>query len=107
MRLQNWLLTVGLRHDWANTDSTSLTNFGDTEQDQDDSAFTGRVGLTYLFDNGIAPYFNYSTSFEPVIGNMPTRARRRRVPADGGRAGRGRREVPAGGLERLLHPRRL
>ncbi|GLK72121.1 TonB-dependent siderophore receptor [Ancylobacter dichloromethanicus] len=72
IRLQNWLLTVGLRHDWANTDSTSLTNFGDTEQDQDDSAFTGRVGLTYLFDNGIAPYFNYSTSFEPVIGNMPT-----------------------------------
>ena len=72
IRLQNWLLTVGLRHDWAATDSTSLTNFGDTAQDQDDSAFTGRVGLTYLFDNGIAPYFNYSTSFEPVIGNMPS-----------------------------------
>ncbi|WP_371348597.1 TonB-dependent siderophore receptor [Ancylobacter sp. IITR112] len=72
IKLQNWLLTVGLRHDWATTDSTSLTNFGDTAQDQDDSAFTGRVGLTYLFDNGIAPYFNYSTSFEPVIGNMPT-----------------------------------
>lgn len=72
IRYGKWLLTVGLRQDWAWTDSTTFTNFGNTEQDQDDQALTGRVGLTYLFDNGIAPYFSYSTSFEPVIGNMPT-----------------------------------
>ena len=29
---------------------------------------TGRVGLTYLFDNGVAPYISYSESFQPVIG---------------------------------------
>ncbi|QTL04751.1 TonB-dependent siderophore receptor [Aquabacter sp. L1I39] len=70
--LGNWRLTAGIRHDWANTVSTTTTNFGITDQDQDDSATTGRIGLTYLFDNGIAPYVSYSTSFEPVIGNMPT-----------------------------------
>lgn len=72
IRLGKWLLTAGLRQDWAWTDSTTITNFGNTEQDQDDQALTGRIGLTYLFDNGIAPYISYSTSFEPVIGNMPT-----------------------------------
>ncbi|MCS0494540.1 TonB-dependent siderophore receptor [Ancylobacter sp. MQZ15Z-1] len=72
IRFEKWLLTVGLRQDWVSTDSTQVTNYGTTEQDQDDSALTGRVGLTYLFDNGLAPYFSYSTSFEPVIGNMPT-----------------------------------
>ena len=33
-----------------------------------DSKFTYRVGANYLFDNGVAPYASYSTSFEPVIG---------------------------------------
>ncbi|OYZ98018.1 MAG: TonB-dependent siderophore receptor [Rhizobiales bacterium 17-65-6] len=70
--LGNWRLTAGIRHDWSSTVSTTFTNFGNTEQDQDDSATTGRIGLTYLFDNGIAPYVSYSTSFEPVIGNLPT-----------------------------------
>jgi len=68
VRWDKWLLTLGLRHDWASTSSTTATNYGDTVQDQDDHAFTYRVGLTYLFDNGLAPYASYSTSFEPVIG---------------------------------------
>lgn len=72
IRYGKWLLTAGVRHDWASVDSTTDTNFGDTVQDQNDQATTGRIGLTYLFDNGIAPYASYSTSFEPVIGNMPT-----------------------------------
>lgn len=72
IKLGGWLLTAGLRHDWASIDSITDTNYGDTEQDQNDEAFTGRLGLTYLFANGIAPYASYSTSFEPVIGNMPT-----------------------------------
>lgn len=71
VRFGPWLLTLGLRQDWANVDSTTDSNFGDTVQDQNDSATTGRVGLTYLFANGVAPYASYSTSFEPVIGNMP------------------------------------
>lgn len=71
IKLDRWLLTLGVRQDWASTNSSTLTNFGLTTQDQDDSAATWRAGLTYLFDNGIAPYVSYSTSFEPVIGNMP------------------------------------
>ncbi|WP_035715343.1 TonB-dependent siderophore receptor [Azorhizobium doebereinerae] len=72
IKLEKWLLTLGIRQDWASVNSTTVTNYGTTTQDQDDSATTGRIGLTYLFDNGIAPYVSYSTSFEPVIGNMPT-----------------------------------
>lgn len=71
VRLGNWLLTAGLRQDWATIDSTTDTNYGDTVQDQNDDALTGRIGLTYLFENGIAPYVSYSTSFEPVIGSNP------------------------------------
>ncbi|MBX8819089.1 TonB-dependent receptor, partial [Ochrobactrum sp. MR31] len=26
------------------------------------------LGLLYLFDNGVAPYLNYGTSFQPVVG---------------------------------------
>ncbi|MFX8864249.1 TonB-dependent receptor, partial [Acinetobacter baumannii] len=33
-----------------------------------DSAFTGRVGATYLFDFGLAPYVAYTTSFQPTSG---------------------------------------
>ncbi len=71
VRWEQWLLTLGLRYDWAKTNSTTTSNFGNTSQDQTDHAWTGRAGLTYLFDNGLAPYVSYATSFEPVIGNMP------------------------------------
>ncbi|MBK5960828.1 TonB-dependent siderophore receptor [Rhodoplanes elegans] len=71
IKLDKWLLTLGLRHDWASTDQTTRYVLGGTSitQDQNDRAFTGRAGLTYLFDNGLAPYVSYATSFEPVIGN--------------------------------------
>ena len=29
------------------------------------------MGLTYLFDNGVAPYISYSESFSPIIGLNP------------------------------------
>ncbi|WP_159719029.1 TonB-dependent siderophore receptor [Geminicoccus flavidas] len=71
VRWEQWLLTLGLRYDWAKANSTTTSNFGNTRQDQTDHAWTGRAGLTYLFGNGLAPYVSYATSFEPVIGNMP------------------------------------
>ncbi len=61
IRYQNWLLTLGLRKDWADTRVEGGAR-------QEDDAVTGRVGLTYLFDNGIAPYISYSESFTPIIG---------------------------------------
>ncbi len=41
---------------------------GGNSSAQDDNAFSGRVGLLYLFDNGIAPYVSYLSSFQPVPG---------------------------------------
>lgn len=61
IRFQKWLVTLGLRKDWADT----RVEDGDRQKDD---AVTGRVGLTYLFDNGVAPYISYSESFSPIIG---------------------------------------
>lgn len=61
VRLDKWLMTLGLRKDWAET------RVEDGNRQKDD-AVTGRVGLTYLFDNGVAPYISYSESFTPIIG---------------------------------------
>lgn len=80
IKLNNWVLTLGARYDWVGSTTTnhwSRTVWGDpdeTEKDRD-GAFTGRVGLGYIFDNGLAPYLSYSTSFQPatdvdVNGNL-------------------------------------
>ncbi len=63
------ILTVGGRQDFAKND---ITNFiaGQTGSSHLDSRFTGRVGLTYLTDFGLAPYFAYSTSFLPNAGTF-------------------------------------
>lgn len=59
-RYHSWILTLSGRQDWLTTKS-----FGTPH---DDSAFTYRIGLNYLFDSGVAPYVSYATSFEPVSG---------------------------------------
>lgn len=74
MDYRNWRLTLGLRHDWASSSSDT----GAATTSQRDTAFSGRAGLTYLFDNGLAPYVSYATSFDPVVGNE--------APARGGGA---------------------
>ena len=37
-------------------------------QDREDSRFSGRAGLIYNFDFGLAPYISYATSYNPVVG---------------------------------------
>jgi iron complex outermembrane recepter protein len=59
-------LALGGRHDWANTDT--VDQLSGTTTAQRDSAFTGRAGLVYLFDNGLSPYVSYSESFLPNLG---------------------------------------
>ena len=63
---ENWRLVFGLRQDWARDGSHDRTTDSHTQQNDDKA--TGRVGLLYLFENGIAPYASYSTSFLPTIG---------------------------------------
>ncbi len=43
-----------------------MTN--NTRTDTSTEATTGRIGANYLFDNGVAPYASYSTSFVPSSG---------------------------------------
>ena len=66
MKLGGFRLTLGTRHDW--TAQTTDNRISATRQSQDSDKQTYRAGLLYLFDNGLAPYVSYSTSFEPVIG---------------------------------------
>lgn len=58
-----WRLTLGGRHDWVDIENTNRDSGVVTELDE--TQFSGRAGMLYLFDNGIAPYVSYSTSFSP------------------------------------------
>ncbi len=83
IRFENWRVTLSGRHDWTTTgyeNRMSPTSSTTT----DDRAFTGRIGLNYLFDNGVAPYASYSTSFEPVMGvTSPSRGSALFKPTEG------------------------
>jgi iron complex outermembrane receptor protein len=60
LRFEHWLLTVGLRQDFLRTRAHTAA----AGEKAGDDRFTARAGLTYLFDNGIAPYVSWSTSFK-------------------------------------------
>ncbi|MGE4373788.1 MAG: TonB-dependent siderophore receptor [Xanthobacter sp.] len=65
-KLGGWVLTLTGRQDWVQTHSDDF--LAGTSEDVHDSAFTGRAGLTYVLENGIAPYVSYATSFAPNLG---------------------------------------
>ncbi|MBM7341791.1 TonB-dependent siderophore receptor [Pantoea coffeiphila] len=66
IELDNWTLVAGGRYDTARTRTDNYLSA--SHGVQDDEAFSGKIGLIYNFDNGIAPYASYSTSFLPVTG---------------------------------------
>ncbi len=70
MKWDKWVLLLGGRYDWASTDSTTKTirSGAKSKSSLDSKAFTGRIGVVYLFDNGLAPYASYSESFNPQSG---------------------------------------
>jgi iron complex outermembrane receptor protein len=55
------------RNDWVDTGRTDRLA-GGTNLSRDESKFSGRAGLIYNFDNGVAPYVSYATSYNPVVG---------------------------------------
>jgi len=65
MAWNNWNLVLSGREDWSQV--RTQDRLANTDVTYNDSAFTGRAGLLYAFDNGISPYISYSTSFEPVL----------------------------------------
>lgn len=56
----NLIINAGVRFDEVDSDN------GVTTQEDDATSFS--VGALYKFDSGLAPYFNYSESFQPVVG---------------------------------------
>ncbi|ABD07356.1 TonB-dependent siderophore receptor [Rhodopseudomonas palustris HaA2] len=65
MRLGGWHLSLAGRHDWA--DQTRINTYTNAVTGQrNDSAFSYSAGLLYHFDNGVAPYVSYATSFQPT-----------------------------------------
>ncbi|WP_180356168.1 TonB-dependent siderophore receptor [Aliirhizobium smilacinae] len=67
-----WSLTVGGRFDWLETSKSDLLENSSGNTEKRDHKFTGRIGLAYLFDNGLSPYASYSTSFAPTTGASRT-----------------------------------
>ncbi|USD66051.1 TonB-dependent siderophore receptor [Vibrio sp. SCSIO 43136] len=57
MLLDNWVFIAGGRFD---TVKSTVDN-----KDRTDNNFSYRVGAMYQFDNGISPFANFATSFEP------------------------------------------
>ncbi|MCZ4092062.1 TonB-dependent siderophore receptor [Sinorhizobium psoraleae] len=75
IRYDAWTLTIGGRYDWvsSDTDTTDLLADTLTTVSQTDKEFSGRIGLTYETDFGLAPYISYSTAFAPNAGlNLET-----------------------------------
>jgi iron complex outermembrane recepter protein len=56
-----WIVLLGGRYDKARSEASGADK-------ETSHAFTPRVGLMYLFDNGLAPYYSYSKSFQPTSG---------------------------------------
>lgn len=68
IRYDNWIGTFGMRYDFSDIDSTNRMLTPSPVVSTQDREFTWRAGLTYLFDNGLAPYASYSTAFLPTLG---------------------------------------
>lgn len=66
MKWGGWHLTLGGRYD--SSDIELLNRMTNVVSVTDSDAWTGRAGLLYLFDSGVAPYASYATSFEPLAG---------------------------------------
>ncbi|GHC22266.1 TonB-dependent siderophore receptor [Aidingimonas halophila] len=64
MAFDRWRLTLGGRYDWVSI--TNEQKLADHEDTLDETYFSGRAGLLYLFDNGVAPYVSYNTAFTPT-----------------------------------------
>lgn len=69
IELDRWRLSAGLRRDWVHARSNGYQFGSDINSKTSNSATTGQLGALYLFDNGLAPYASYATSFLPQSGS--------------------------------------
>lgn len=66
VKVGHFVATLSGREDWTQLSTHNLLT--NTTVTQSPARFTGRAGITYLSDIGLAPYFSYSTSFLPTVG---------------------------------------
>lgn len=92
-------VSLALRQDWAHDKLRNFTNpAAITYQRTNSDALTGRAGLIYLFDNGLAPYVSYAESFAPQGGDSATNVTGQPfVPTTGDQWEAGLRYEPRGG----------
>ncbi|MCG5482887.1 MAG: TonB-dependent siderophore receptor [Sinorhizobium meliloti] len=68
IELDKWRFTLGGRQTWVqqDRDSTDVPSATTASESLDKHGFSVQLGTVYLFDNGLAPFANYATSFDPV-----------------------------------------
>jgi iron complex outermembrane receptor protein len=62
-----WVVMLGGRMDWAKKGLSPITG-PEVWADEHSRAFSGRAGVVYLADNGLAPFVSWSQSFQPQAG---------------------------------------
>ena len=87
-----WVVTLGGRYDWSKQSTTVRSDNGTVSRN--DSQFSWRGGVNYLFDNGITPYFSYSQSFEPNAFSLYSTPRVAYKPSRGEQYEAGVKYVP-------------
>ncbi|MGE8589018.1 MAG: TonB-dependent siderophore receptor, partial [Alcaligenes sp.] len=70
IKIDRLSVLLGGRYDWSRTvgETTTIATGRVAPSSLNAEKFTGRLGVIYNFDNGVAPYFSYSESFEPQSG---------------------------------------
>lgn len=63
----NWILTGGARYSRIHRD-TDYRQASKADEERTDDAVTTDLGLTYVFDNGVAPYVSYGEGFNVASG---------------------------------------
>lgn len=66
IKLGNWNFQLGGRYD--DTETKTADRLTGTVTRRKEDAVTGRAGVLYHFDNGVAPYFSYAQAFLPLLG---------------------------------------
>ncbi len=64
--LDKLVILLGGRHDSSAIETQSYRNGSDSVQN--DGAWTGRAGVVYLTDSGLAPFFSFGQSFQASVG---------------------------------------
>ncbi|MEI5676900.1 MULTISPECIES: TonB-dependent siderophore receptor [unclassified Mesorhizobium] len=68
IEMDKWRFTLGGRQTWVeqNRDTKRLDTGVNSLENVRKDAFSVQAGALYLFENGVAPFASYATSFEPI-----------------------------------------